>query len=256
MYLQALPDCRLEETNLFLPDYQIPVQQYQKVKRAIFGIGGIWDTSSQSFRFKTNPSELFARICQGDKIDLLASFKKKTQYFPTTERVLRKMEDYIDIGNGRRVLEPSAGEGAICDFLAQQFPMSKFDWTLEACEKHAPFQEVLTEKGYNVIGTDFLDMPKPERGYHLIVANPPFSNGQDVQHFWKMYSLLAPGGRIVTVMSNSWREAKDKASVELREWLGYMFYSLEELPKGSFKQSGTQIAASFLVVDKPYDEAY
>ncbi|MFC1337411.1 MAG: hypothetical protein G8D89_16405 [gamma proteobacterium symbiont of Clathrolucina costata] len=256
MHLEAIKDCRLEGSKLVLPDYQIPPKDYQKVKRAISGIGGVWNTQAQAFFFDSDPTELFERVCKGEVIDLNAAFKKRTQYFPTTESVLDEISAYLSIGNGYRVLEPQAGEGTICDFLCEQFPQDQIDWSLDVCELHQPFSHQLVLKGYNVIGSDFLELPKPERGYHLIVANPPFSSGQDVTHFWKMYAVLAPGGRIITVMSNRWRTGRDAKSVEFQHWLGYYFHSVVELPKGSFKQSGTNIESCLLIIDKPLDEAY
>lgn len=256
MFLKALNDCSLEGSQLNLPSYQIPKSEYGKVKRAITGIGGTWNQKTQSFHFIGDPSDLFARVCSGEVIDLQASFKKSTQYFPTPESVLEEMCEYLSVGRGDRVLEPSAGEGAICDHLRVFFRMDDFDWDLDVCEMHPPFQELLRRKGLNLVGTDFLEMPRPDRGYHKIVANPPFSKGQDIQHFLKMYDLLAPGGRIVTVMSVRWRTANDKASLGLRDWLESFYHSVIDLPKGAFRKSGTDIPTCLLIVDKPLDEEY
>lgn len=251
-----LSECKLDGRLLYLPAYQIPPAEYSKVKRAINGIGGVWNTRSQAFVFNTDPRSLFDRIIKGEKINLDAEFKKKTQYFATTPEVFSEMAEYISISNDMRVLEPHGGEGFICDSLLDMFPRSQFDWRLDVCELYDPFQEALRLKGYNVIGSDFLELERPARGYSLIVANPPFSNGQDIRHFQKMYSVLAPGGRIVTCMSNAWRTSKDKDSVSLREWLNYYFHSLIDLPAGAFKKSGTSIAACMLVFDKPLEEEY
>lgn len=38
--------------------------------------------------------------------------------------------------------------------------------------------------------------------YDLIVANPPFSKGQDMLHIMQMIKHLKPGGRIVSLMRN------------------------------------------------------
>lgn len=251
-----LSECKLDGKLLYLPTYRIPTDEYQKVKRAINGIGGVWSSRSQAFVFDANPASLLERVIKGEKINLDAAFKKKTQYFSTTPQVFEEMYEYIAISNDMRVLEPSAGEGFMCDSLLSIFPRSQIDWSLDVCELYEPFQDVLRTKGYNIIGSDFLELEKPDRGFHLVVANPPFSNGQDVRHFQKMYTVLAPGGRIVTVMSNAWRTANDKESTGLREWLGYFYHSIVDLPAGSFKKSGTNIAACLLIVDKPLDEEY
>lgn len=251
-----LSECRLDGNLLFLPNVRIPSDQYQKVKIAIIGIGGVWNTRCQAFYFDADPSLLLERVINGERINLDAAFKKKTQYFSTTPEVFDEMYEYIQVSNDMRVLEPSAGEGFICDSLHVQFPLSRFDWKLDVCELYSPFQEKLRGKGYNIVGENFLTIDRPQRGYHLVVANLPLSNGQDVLHFRKMYSVLAPGGRIVKVMSNSWRKSVDRESASLREWRGYYYHSIVDLSPGSFKRSGTNIGACLLIVDKPFDEEY
>ncbi len=250
---QAIKDCSIIGNEIFLPDYTIPKAEYPKVKKAITGIGGKWTPSSQSFVFKDDPTDLFDQICSGEKIDLEAEFKKTTQYFPTPKHVIRKMNEYIGLSYGNRVLEPSAGKGKICDFLKETYT---FDWNLDVCEMVGPFADELKEKGYNVAGSDFLEMPSPEKGYNLIIANPPFSNNQDVKHFLRMYELLAPGGRIITIMSKRWETDGSELCKQFRQSLAYYFHSLETIKKGAFKDSGTNIETYLLVVDKPLEDKY
>jgi len=40
--------------------------------------------------------------------------------------------------------------------------------------------------------------------FATIIANPPFSNRQDIDHILTMYEVCEPGGRIVTLSSPSW----------------------------------------------------
>lgn len=99
-------------------------------------------------------------------------------------------------------------------------------------------------------------MPRPERGYHVIIANPPFAKGQDIEHFNRMYQMLAPGGRMAVIMSTGWRTSSDPEAKAFRDGLNYYFHEVVELPRGSFKAAGTNIDTCLVILDKPLDEAY
>lgn len=246
--------CRLEDQKVFLPHYQIPETDFPKVKRAIEGIGGKWLKSEQAYLFQENPQSLFNRICEGEEINLERTYRKKTQFFWTPRNVLDIIEQWIFIPRDARVLEPSAGRGAIARYLKESFP--NYPWQLDCCELDPYNRAILEDEGFNVIGEDFLAMPRPDRGYHIIVANPPFSGGQDIKHFRKMYELLAPGGRMVVVMSKGWQTSNDPTSVEFRDDLNVFFHEVVDLPKGAFKEAGTSIETCIVMLDKPLDEAY
>jgi len=250
-HLQA---CRLEGSSLYLPDYQIPQSVFSKVKRAIEGIGGKWSSSKQAFQFQGDPSRLFQRVLNGENIQLDRDYRKDTQFFYTPEPVLDLMEQWIYIPRDARVLEPSAGRGHIAKYLNNKF--SGYPWQLDCCELDPTNRTHLEEAGFNLVGDDFLRMDFPRRGYHLIVANPPFTKCQDVQHFNSMYDLLAPGGRIVTAMSRKWKICKCGRCTSFRDDLDYYFHEVVDLPAGAFKESGTNIEACLLMIDKPLDEAY
>lgn len=253
--LQAhLEACRLEENRIFLPEYQIPPDVFPKVKRAIEGIGGKWKTSEQAYVFKSCPESLLDRIRGGEAIDLERAYRKKTNFFWTPKTVLDVIEEYIFIPRDARFLEPSAGRGAIASYFRDLY--TNYEWQLDCCELDPENRDELQEQGFRLVGEDFLSMPKPERGYHVIVGNPPFSKGQDVAHFRKMYQMLAPGGRMAVIMSNGWRTSSDPEQKAFREELDYFFHEVVDLPKKAFKESGTSIDTCLVVLDKPLDEHY
>lgn len=73
-------------------------------------------------------------------------------FFPTPEKVVSQMIDAADIQEGMRVLEPSAGMGHIADVLREQ------GIETDVAEISPDRRELLKEKGYAVIGQDFMDM--------------------------------------------------------------------------------------------------
>jgi len=102
------------------------------------------------------------------------------------------------------------------------------------------------------------EVPEAAEGtYDRIVMNPPFENGQDVDHVQHAYKLLKPGGRIVSIMGEHPFFANDKKSVAFREWLEAHGGTDEKLPAGSFEASerSTGVAARMVTIDKPALEA-
>lgn len=88
------------------------------------------------------------------------------------------------------------------------------------------------------------------KGYNRIYMNPPFEEGQDIDHVQHAYKILAPGGQMVAVMSEGPFFRGDRKATEFREWLeGVGGYS-EQLPEGSFKESGTGVNTRLVVIMK------
>ncbi|THJ36166.1 PLxRFG domain-containing protein [Lampropedia aestuarii] len=92
-------------------------------------------------------------------------------------------------------------------------------------------------------------------GYDRIVMNPPFSEGRDIQHVMHAYSLLRPGGRIVSIMGEGAFFQSNKRAEAFRSWLVERGATNEKLPDGSFMDPSlpvnTGVAARMVVIDKP-----
>jgi type I restriction-modification system DNA methylase subunit len=84
--------------------------------------------------------------------------------------------------------------------------------------------------------------------FDRIIANPPFRNGQDVDHVRHMYGLLKPGGVLVTVMSPAWQYRADRKYADFRAWLERLDHEVENLPEGTFKTSGTNVRALLVTI--------
>jgi hypothetical protein len=167
-------------------------------------------------------------------------------FFPTPTPVVHRLLELADIVAGDRVLEPSAGKGNIADGVRQACP----DTQLHACEIQSSLREILKLKGYALVGSNFLDL-EPDSSYDTVVMNPPFENFQDIQHVRHAYNFLKPGGRLVAVMGEGAFFRQDTIAAEFRTWLANSGGYEERLPEGSFKASGTGVAARIVVIDKP-----
>lgn len=163
-------------------------------------------------------------------------------FFPTPENIVAMMLDYANIQDGETVLEPSAGKGDIAEAI-----LNAGDVTLTCIEQHYSLCDVLTAKGLSVVRGDFLE----HRGdYDKIVMNPPFENGQDIDHVRHAYTLLNEGGRLVAVMSSGSFTRSDKKGTAFREWMSEVSSEVIDLPDGSFKTAfrSTGVSCKLLVV--------
>lgn len=216
-----------------------PLSNYAEVKRTLVKAGGKY--AKNGFVFTSDPQEVVDRLCGGEKVNP----KKTFQFFPTPDTLARQLAISAGIERHHTVLEPSAGDGAILKHLAN---MSGKVSVVELNPEHIP---VLLEFGVDVTEGDFLDFDKTTLGmFDRIVANPPFTKNQDIQHVKHMYDLLNDGGRMVTVMSQSWLTGSQKMQQEFREWVFKKPHSLNKLEAGVFSGSGTKVASVILIIDK------
>ncbi len=207
-------------------------EKFQEAKKALESLGK---------QDVTNPVEKQIRQAE---YKLLG--RKIPGYFPTPKATAEKLVDAANIRSGMTVLEPSAGKGNIADTIKEKAP----DTELSTIEYQNELAGILKLKGHKVVGDDFLE----HRGqYDRIVMNPPFENFQDVDHVRHAYDSLRPGGRLVSVMSESPFFRSDKKAVEFRDWLDDIGGTSEKLPEKSFAEKSeraTGVNARMVVIDK------
>jgi len=118
------------------------------------------------------------------------------QFYPTTKELIKKMiEPYLKDSSGygininaNKVLDPSAGDGAILDYIKEE------SWhyntpDLFAIEIDPTLQEIVKNKA-TLIGSDFLEY-EGDTLFDLIIMNPPFDNG--AKHLLKAWDVLYKG---------------------------------------------------------------
>ena len=116
------------------------------------------------------------------------------QYFPTPEKLARIAADLAEIGEHDTVLEPSAGQGDLAEFLPK-------DRT--TCVEISPLHcAVLKAKGFSVDQADFL-VWSAFPSFDCVVMNPPFSEGRAQAHVMHAASMVRPGGRLVAILPAS-----------------------------------------------------
>ena len=185
------------------------------------------------------------KLRQIARLEQDARFSKIPGYFSTPEPAAIEILDHLDLEAGDRVLEPSAGSGALADATLQQWPGVLVD----VVERSATLQQILKLKGYALIDHDIFDLKSGD--YDAIVMNPPFERGQDIEHVRHCYTLLKPGGTLVSIMApGTFTNGQNKAK-DFRSWLDRVGGQKFDLPDGSFMESGTGVSSVYIVIHKP-----
>jgi len=176
-------------------------------------------------------------------------------YFPTPKELAAELVSQAGIGEGMRILEPSAGKGDILDAISRERGERDLkSLTVDAVEINGTLCAVLEKKGYEVVQGDFLEHDFHER-YDRIIMNPPFENGQDIEHVRRAYELLKPGGRVAAIMSEGPFFRGDKKAEEFRDWLEMHGGQTARNTDGAFYDSDrpTGVATRIVVITRQED---
>lgn len=239
-----LSKCTIYGNTVSLPFEQLP--NYAEVRKALLNAGATYNRSK--FIFPTDAQPYIDRLMSGESVNI----KKEFQFFGTPKKWADYVVECANIKEGCKVLEPSAGQGALIEAIYRSG--LGFNVVVDYYELMDANRVILNSKVYTGAthvfkGEDFLTAPAYPM-YHRIIANPPFTKNQDIDHIKKMYNLLYDGGRIVTIASNSWRTGSQKKQIAFREWLDEINAVVEDIPAGEFKESGTNIATCLIIIDK------
>lgn len=175
----------------------------------------------------------------------LIGAKVGIDFFPTPKSVSEQMVAEAGIEEGMRVLEPSAGNGNIAEAIRGAGVKP------DVAEISSELRDILDAKGFNIVGQDFMEINEP---YDRIVMNPPFSNNMDIKHVEKAYSLLAPGGRLVSIVGEGAFFRSGKTETAFRNWLDSVGAKVEKLPEGTFTDTSllatTGTNARIVIINK------
>ena len=195
---------RVTPNSLVLKTYEMDKFIVRQAGDVLESIGGVKHKAGY-YLFDYYPggivNEIIASGCVPDH--------KSHQFYPTPQELAELAVGYADIEDGMAVLEPSAGQGGIADYLPAGSML------VEVSALHC---EILKEKGHsNVVQGDFLNISLGK--FDRIVMNPPFSDGRWQAHVEHAAGMLADCGVLVAIVPSSANE-KFKISGFVIEWLG------------------------------------
>ncbi len=236
-----LADCNVGlDGTVYLPEVQLDRKVYLEVNKVLEAIGGKWNRKAKGHVFDASPLQKLEEIVlTGEYTDA----KKEFQFFETPEELAVKLCDMAEITPDCIVMEPSCGKGRIVREIEKRNP--KHLICIEKNEELKPYHELFK---FAVMYGDFLEVE--DYTADRIVMNPPFSKLQDIDHVMKAYELLNPDGIVVSVMSTSPFYRQDKQAVAFREFLETNNAEVEDLPEGTFKESGTMVNTCVVKIRK------
>ena len=257
--LAALRAAIVERGLVRLP--QLDHANYDQADAVLVRLGGRWNRSRRAHVWPDgdDPTTALAAVVAAGVLPEDA--KRRNGWFATPRLLANNLAyNYGLLGldmpaNQARVLEPSAGEGALADAL-REFGVTVAGQIV--CIEPDPYRaEILRAKGYyQVFETRFQDWAAtvdPER-FDLVLMNPPFTEPGDplawITHIELAWQQVANGGRLVAVVPAGLGYRNHKRIHAFRR-LVERYGEVEELPADSFKESGTGVRTALVVMDGP-----
>lgn len=212
---------------------------YVETNKVIEAAGGKWNRSKKAHVFDGNAIDAIEPIILTGEY---ARTKQDFGQFDTPELLAEQVVDIADVQAGMSVLEPSAGIGRIAAAVRQA---GAFVTCFEIDAKRA---EKLDGIAHSLNVGDFL-ASTPTETFDRVVMNPPFAKQDDIRHVLHAFRFLAPGGRLVAIMSNSVMFRDNKLTTDFREFVEAHGGTMKALPEGSFKPSGTGVNTCIVTIE-------
>ncbi len=237
--------------NLVRIKQKLDPKTYNATSKILQALGGKWSSKLQATEFHTDAGPILEQALSTGKAD-----KRQTilQAFFSKPALARAMLTKLALTDQDRFLEPSAGDGALIrPILDGEFPSPAIGAVIDIDDHHHSKLMDLLEVDPNnpsscamiALHGDFLTMEFTYRPT-AIAMNPPFSKGQDIAHIKHAYKMLAPGGRMVAIASES---AFLPRQEQFREWLNKRGAECERVPPDSF--TDTNVHARMIHLVKP-----
>jgi hypothetical protein len=237
---------------------------YEEVDTILKALNGKWNKSAGAHVFPFDPTALIEAVIESG----VRPPKNPHAFFPTPPSLVREMLEmsgvrsalysvesaaqdpsfYINKGAQiPRILEPSAGVGGIAEILAEEIGTRD---AIDLVELDPLNAAQLRKRGFkNTREGDFLALESTEERYRLIVMNPPFKGREYQKHIRKAWDLLDERGVLVAIVPSGFVNGTGKSDLEfLRLVCGYGNFSIN--PEGSFKDSGTMVDTSIVIMEK------
>jgi hypothetical protein len=221
---------------------QLDRNEYQKVNKFLEMAGAKWNKKAGRHLFTGSAKVDIEALLETGKV---TDKKQLYQAFHTPTEIARNIIHLAGVTRGDNCLEPSAGIGAIANIIRD------LKANVLCVELNPASAESLTVLGHDVVNQDFLTctLSQLHGPFDRIVMNPPFTKNQAFQHVIHAYSMLADGGTLVSILPNSQPTGK-----KLREdWDNLITVCgeyMEDLPEGTFKESGTNVRCQVLRLTK------
>lgn len=173
--------------------------------------------------------------------------REGVDYFATPEPVGFKMAEWAGIKTGEKVLEPSAGHGAIARFFPEQADVTMIEPSYDLSQRAG-----LANGTARIINDTFENLHINNK-YDAIVMNPPYGNGGKIStdHLMKAATHLRDGGRIVALLPRGGMADNRLAGFLNSEEAKEMHVVARiNMPSSTFERAGTAVNTQILILEK------
>jgi predicted RNA methylase len=229
--LDVLSRSNIDDEGLTLPPEQLPPDQYAAVNKFLELAGAKWHKGKKRHLFKAGAREKIDGLLSSGQI---LDEKKHFQAFYTPQEVAHDLVRIAGVQPDMDCLEPSAGDGVIATALREAGAR------VTCIELNPDAAEKLRARGFDPAVKDFLSV-EPVAAYDRVVMNPPFTNNQDIDHVLHAFEFLKPGGKLVAIMGKGFLFGEQRKRAEFRQFLESHGKVVQDLPRGTFQESGTMV---------------
>lgn len=178
--------------------------------------------------------------------------REGVDYFATPEPVGFKMAEWANIQQGDKVLEPSAGHGAIARFFPARTDVTMVEPSYELSQRAA-----LANGSARIVNEQFEDLHISNK-YDAIVMNPPYGSGGKtaIEHVAKAAKHLRDAGRVVALIPRGGITDKRLAAfMESEDAANLYLVAKIDMPASTFERAGTAVNTQVLVFEKHVNPA-
>jgi len=218
---------------------QLDRKLYVEVNAALEALGGKWNRKAGAHLFDGDPANAIDQVVVDGEF---SDAKRDFELFETPPELAARIVEVAGIEPWDLVLEPSAGRGALVDAVYNSEPTARVfavevqpDLAKKLAESYAKREPRLIAHCGDFLGLE------PEPKYNAVVMNPPFSRQLDIDHVTRALQWLAADGTLVAIMSAGTLFRQNRKAVEFRELVERHDGTIEALPPGTFKSSGTMV---------------
>ncbi len=190
--------------NTVTVNHQCSEDVWGSVKRCFQAYRGEWNGgNNQHFSFPVDPTSFIEHVIKTENIPAL----NPHSYFPTDDQVAKDTIFDHTIANPYnwkhlerkiRILEPSAGEGALALEILERFKRAGVEVELILCEIDPLNVLALEAKGLSVHQGSFFDMAFDN--IDLVIMNPPFKSLEWLKHIRHAQAMLNDKGALVGIV--------------------------------------------------------
>jgi hypothetical protein len=246
----ALRDATMTAATLDLP--KVDPKVYKECKTLIERTGGKWVRGKGTHVYAEDPRPVIAEIIETGEMPRDAD--KDAAFWRTPAKVAERVIYYAGLQDPvpLRVLEPSAGDGALAEAARNVYPWRVLD--LVCVEPDARRHAVLLGKGFKAEPSTFEEyaVSEPEP-FDAVIMNPPFAVAGHptlwAEHVVLAFGLLRPGGKLAAVVPDNL--SRNGVPMRAVRALVKAHGLVSPLPAGAFKASGTGVNTTLLVLTRP-----